>query len=226
METSRLIEQLAADNAPVQCLRCPSRRAAIWLALAAPYVALIVLLMSLRHDLATVAGDPWFLIEQTATLATATAAAYAAFAITVPGYDRRILLLPAAGFVFWVGTLCLGSFAELMRDGTTVLSSHHDWFCVRWIMTVGFVPAIIMAVMLRRGAPMAPYSAAALGGLAAAAIGNFGLRLFNPEEVGVLMLFWHTGALVTVSLIAGWLGRMFMTWHSATAPLRRTIAAG
>ena len=226
MNPDLLIERLAADNAPVRCLRCPMTRTATWLALAAPYVALVVLAMSPRADLAAVTHDWRFLIEQAAALGTAIAAACAAFAITVPGYDRRILLLPALPFLVWLGSLGLGSAEELLRHGFASLWVEHDWFCVRWILTTAAVPALILAVMLRRGAPMAPYTAAALGGLAAAALGNFGLRLFNAEDVGVLMLVWHSGTVIAVSLVAGWAGRQWMCWRTATGALRKRLAVG
>ena len=226
MDTNLLVERLAADSTPVRCLRCPATRTARWLALAAPYVALVVLLHSPRADLAVLAGDWRFLLEQAASLATAIAAAYAAFAATVPGYDRRVLLLPVLLLVVWVGSLALGCASESLRDGIAALVEHRDWFCVRWILTIAAVPAIAMAIMLRRGAPMAPYVAAALGGLAAAALGNFGLRLFNAEDVSLLMLVWHVGTVVAVSVLAGWAGRHWISWRAAVGALRQRLAAG
>jgi hypothetical protein len=225
MDTNLLIARLAADKTPVRCLLCPWKRTATWLAIALPYVALVIWLKSPREDLATVIGHPRYLLEQTAAILTAIGAAWAAFSITVPGTSRRALALPAAFFVLWLSTLCWGCAHEWLRDGMTSLLHEHDWFCVRWILTGGAVPAIALAVMLFRGAPMAPYSAAALGGLAATALGHFAVRVFLAEDVSVVMLVWHGSTLVLASILAGWVGRQLISWRKTTGAVRRTLAA-
>ena len=225
MDTNLLIDRLATDCAPVQCLRCPATRASTWLAIAAPYVALMQF-VSPGANFAAMLDDPRFLIEQTAALLTTIAAAFAAFAVTVPGYDRRILLLPVPPLIVWLAALAVGSADEWLRDGFAGLWLRGEWFCVRWILTIGSAPAFIMVFMLRKGAPMAPFATAALGGLAAASLGQFGLRLFHAEEVTVLMVVWHVGAVIAISALAGWAGRHWINWRTSTAALRRKFAAG
>ncbi len=95
METDKLIQKLAAGAGPVRPLASPWARTALWLAVALPYIALVVAVISPRADLLSKLADARFLIEQIAALATGIAAAMAAFASTVPGYDRKVLLLPA-----------------------------------------------------------------------------------------------------------------------------------
>ncbi|MGH7247712.1 MAG: NrsF family protein, partial [Pseudomonadota bacterium] len=70
MNTDGLIEHLAQSCKPVRPLPPPWIRTATWFALAAPYAAVIVLLMSPRPDLAAKLADPRFLIEQAAALLT------------------------------------------------------------------------------------------------------------------------------------------------------------
>jgi hypothetical protein len=50
-----------------------------------------------------------------------------------------------------------------------------------------------MTVMLQRGAPLTPHVTAALGGLAAAGIGNCGVRVIHPEDVSIMLVVWHIG---------------------------------
>jgi len=78
-----------------------------------------------------------------------------------------------------------------------------DWFCLPAIVLVGTVPAIAMAVMLRRGAPLTPKITAALGGLAAAGLGNFGLRLFHPQDSSLMVLVWQMGSVLLLTLLCG-----------------------
>ena len=96
METNKLIARLAADATPVRPLAAPWVRMLVWLAISLPYVAAVVLLMPPEVNLAQALRDKQFLVEQAATLATAGMAAIAAFGSVIPGYDRRLFLLPLA----------------------------------------------------------------------------------------------------------------------------------
>jgi hypothetical protein len=80
-----------------------------------------------------------------------------------------------------------------------------------------------MAVMLRRGAPLAPHLTAALGGLAAAALASFALR-FISQEPSVFVLVWHIGTVVLFSMVAGWVGRNLLNWRSVLTAARRAEA--
>jgi hypothetical protein len=220
MDTGKLIEVLAEAGGPVRRLPNPWRRTAAWLILAMAYVALVVFVMSPRNDLAVKFLQSRFAIEQAAALATGIAAAVAAFATVIPGYDRRILLLPVIPAVVWLGSLGEGCIEQWIRSG---LSLQSDWFCLPGILLVGAIPAIAMAAMLRRGAPLAPHLTAALGGLAAAGIGNFGLRLFHAEDASLMVLVWQVGTVVVLTACAGSAGGALLDWRSLTADLRQRI---
>src|SRR5215470_6462162 len=116
MDTDELIEHLAESRERVQRLPPPWIRAAIWLALSAPYVVAVVLAMPPRADLAVKLGDPRFLVEQIAALLTGVTAAVAALATTIPGFDRRIVLFPVLPLAVWLLSLgqgCLQDWIEL-----------------------------------------------------------------------------------------------------------------
>jgi len=225
METDKLIQRLAETSNPISRLSPPSIRAALWLALAIPYVALVVLVMSPRSDLLAKLSDSAYVVEQVAALATGVTAALAAFASIVPGFDRRVLLLPILPLAVWLaslGTGCLRSWFQFGPDG---LSLQPDWFCFPAIILVGMVPAIAMAFMLRRGAPLTPHLTTALGGLAAAGLGNFGLRLFHPQDASIMVLVWQMGTVFVLTALAGWAGRFLLDWRVLTENLRRRTAA-
>ena len=150
MNTDELIERLAQTLEPVSRLRPPAARTALWLGLGIPYVALVVVVMSPRSDLFAKLSDPRYLIEQSAALATGITAGLAAFASIVPGFDRRILLLPLFPFSIWLGSLGLGCLESWLQFGPDGLSLNPDWFCFPAILLVGVVPAIAMALMRRR----------------------------------------------------------------------------
>jgi hypothetical protein len=224
METETLIQRLAQSSDPVARLPRPSTRSALWLALAIPYVALVVLVMSPRSDLVAKLSDTAYVVEQVAALATGITAGLAAFASIVPGFDRRILLLPVLPLAAWFGSVglgCVRSWAQLGPDG---LSLQSDWICFPAIVLVSMVPAIALAVMLRRGAPLTPHLTAALGGSAAAGLGNFGLRLFHPQDASIMVLVWQMGTVFILTVLAGWSGRLLLNWRLLTDTVRRRIA--
>lgn len=222
METDRLIQQLAKGSGKTPRLSPPSTRTATWLLLVVPYVALVAIMMTLRSDLTTKLAEPTYLIEQIAALATGIAAGFAAFASTVPGFDRRVLLLPALPLGGWLGSLSLGCLRTWLVNGPDGLSIHPDWLCFPAIVLTGAVPAVVIALMLRRGAPLTPHLTTALGGLAAAGLGDFGLRLFHPQDASAMVLVWQIGTVFLLTALAGWLGAFLLNWRILAGNIGRS----
>jgi hypothetical protein len=210
VRTSDLIDRLVEDAKPVRRLPHPAIRAATWLCAALPFVTLVVLVMSPRPDLAAKLTETRFLIEQAAAFATAIAAAIAAFTFSVPGIDRRWALLPAAPLGLWVASLAAGCVADWLNFGAEGLRLTPDLACFPSIALVGAAPAIAIVVMLRRGAPLAPFLTMALAGLAAAALGNFGLRFFHAQDAGLMVLVWQFGSVGLLAALVGVFGRHFV----------------
>ena len=226
MDTDRLIERLAGKADPVRRLAVPWVRTAVWFAIAVPYVALIVVMMRPRGDLSAKLSDFRFLLEQAAALSMGIAAAAAAFASIIPGYDRRIALLPLAPLSVWLASLGEGCVQAWMRDGAGGLSFTSDFVCIPAIALVGTLPALAMAVMLRKGAPLRPHVSAALGGLAAAGLGNFGLRLFHHQDASLMVLVWQMGTVFMLTMLIGSAGRLLLDWRPLVANVRRNLNAG
>jgi hypothetical protein len=214
MGTEKLIQRLTDSAYPVSPLPAPWIRVILWLSVSVPYIVLVVYVMSPRADLMAKAVEARFLIEQGAALATGIAAAIAAVACTIPGYSRKILILPMLSLAVWLGALgqgCLSAWAQFGADGLFVKP---DWYCFPAIVLVGSIPAVTMTAMLRRGAPLMPHTAVALGGLAAAGLGNFGLRLFHPQDASVMVLIWQFGTVAILACAAGACGHYLLNWRS------------
>jgi hypothetical protein len=96
-------------------------------------------------------------------------------------------------------------------------------FCFPAILLVGAVPAIAMAIMLRRGAPLTPHITSALGGLAAAGLGNFGLRLFHSQDASPMVLVWQVGTVFILTAMAAWAGHHLLNWRSIIATARSNV---
>jgi hypothetical protein len=71
--------------------------------------------------------------------------------------------------------------------------------------------------MLRRAAPLAPVLSVGLGGLAAAALADFGLRLFHTQDASLMVLVWQVGTVTLLTALSAVLGRWVVRWrHLAT----------
>jgi len=162
-------------------------------------------------------ADRRFLLEEAVLLATALTAALAAFASVVPGYDRRILLIPLLPLAVWLASLGEGCWRNWVALGADGLTLRTDWDCLPPAILIGIVPAIAMVVMLRRGAPLLPRISIALGALAVAALANLGLRLFHVGDASVMVLFWHLGGAAVLVGIGALAGRRVLYWRHVAA---------
>lgn len=173
---------------------------------------MFVLVMSPRKDLAAVLGHLSFIIEQLAALATGITAGFAAFASVVPGYNRRVLLWPLVPVAIWLSSVGGGCAAAWIQGGAAGLTLRSDWACLPAIALIGAIPAVVIALMLRRGAPLSPHLTAALGGLAAAGLGNFGLRFCHAEDASLMVLVWQIGSVLLLTAAATIVGRRILGW--------------
>jgi hypothetical protein len=169
METNDLIARLAAESTPVRRLPTPWLRGLLWLAISAPYVAMVVILGPMPSNLAPMSRDAQFLIEQAATLAIASRPS-AAFTAP-PGYTGGFYccLVPFAAWSrLWARAAC-----GLIKLGAPGLELRPDQ------LPVGGVDrhAGVAMVITQRGTfvPTREHrTRRACGGGAT----NFGLRLF------------------------------------------------
>jgi hypothetical protein len=221
-DTDGLIRSLAEKIEPVRTLPHPWIRTAAWLTLSVSYMAIVVFVMTPRHDLTLKMADSRYIVEQISALTVGIAAAAAAFATIIPAYSRKFLMLPLIPLAVWLGTLGHGCIQDWIHLGPGGLSIQPDWMCLPAIAFIGAVPAIAMSVMLRRGAPLTPHLTSALGGLAAAGLGSFGLRLTESQDASIMVLVWQVGSVVLLSALAAAAGRYLLNWRSITGASENT----
>lgn len=214
MVTELFIRRLAASARPVLPLAPPWRRVMIWFFLAVPMVALIVLAFSLRPDLGARVTEWRYVVEQASALATAVLAAWAAFSMTIPGSSRGRVWMALLPLAIWISVVLQGCLADAFEHGWSRIPFQADWVCLPMIAAVGAWPAIVMVVMLRRGAPLTPNRTIAMGALASAGLGNVALRLFHAQDVSLTVLVWHVGSALLLATIASWAGPTLLRWRS------------
>ena len=118
--------------------------------------------------------------------------------------------------VLWIGIVGVGCLQDWIHLGSQGLEFETDWACLPGIMMVGR-SGIAMAAMLRRGAPVAPVLSVGLGGLAAAALADFGLRLFHMQDASLMVLVWQVGSVALLTTLSALGGRRLGRWRHRTA---------
>ena len=216
-DTEQMIQGLARSVRPVRRLPGPHIRAAVWLVISLSYITAILILMPADHHILAQLSNPSFAVEQAATLCTGVAAAIAAFITIIPGCAPRWGALPLFPLSIWLASLAPACMQEFSQIGLHAFLKPHSLWCVPAMVLFGAVPAVVMVVMIRRGAPLTPHLTAALGGLAAAGIGNLGVRLVHPEDVSVMLIVWHIGGVMGLAALAASAGRLLLNWRSITA---------
>lgn len=206
-------------------LRTPLARLGLWLLVALPYAALLLLVFRdhAAPGLAEVMASPRYLVEQSAALLTAFTAAYAAFVSLVPGGDRKILWLPLLPLALWLASIGQGCVEDWLRLGSAALSVRLDTGCLTPMLLIGAVPAGVMIAMLRRGAPLMPRLSFVLGGLAVAGLVNFVLQLFHAGDLTIMILVWHVGLVLVVAAMAGWVGPRLLGWSRVHGAARTAL---
>lgn len=212
-ETRHLIDQLAARAEPVRPLTSPLRRTLAWSALAAVMIGMIVWVYGVRAGLAADLSRPPVLVEWIASILTGLTAAYAVFQISVPGRSLRWMWLPLPPLLLWLGGLgwgCLHDRARLGADAFLVELVSSE--CTVAITMTSIPLGLLMLVMVRHAGVVRPAQTAMLVALSAAALSAAGVSLYHGGETALMVLLWHVGAVVVLSLACLLLGRPLFSW--------------
>lgn len=204
MKTEDLIQTLTARVEPVRPLRPPSLRLLAWLAMALPAVAVVALAMGLRQDLGQRLGEPMFDTRLVSSLVTSALAALAALMLGVPGRSKAWALAPLPSFLLWMVSLGRQCFLEVKGEAELEMLAGPHLHCLPDITVMIALPTIAMVSLVQRGAGFRRRLELALGGLAAAALGNTALSLAHPVDAGVLTLI---AQLVVIAVLSYFLGK-------------------
>lgn len=212
MNTDQLINRLVSEAQPVRRLIDPSRRAAMWVAIALVCVSFGLLYFGVRRDLATVSHSVTFWLRLALLVSTMWLAVTSSFRLAVPGRETQVWRR------WWpliaLGALVAVAVAEVVAGALTgdLGSPLRAWTCVRKVAFVGAVPATLSLFLINRAVPIEPQWSALLGILAAGAAGALTSELACPIASPLHMLLWHV-APVAVSVGIGLLiGSAILVW--------------
>ena len=193
-----LIDRLGTDLVPVRRLLPPWLRTAGWLLVV---VALAVgLLMHYGADpmLRRWAATPDLAWAGIGAVITAVSAAWAAFALGVPGRRAAWAWLPLPGALLWVGASGLGCLRTWIAPGTELAGVHQSADCLLFIISFSVPLSALLIVLLRRACPLRPVLTAVLIGLASAAASASLLEICHSFDAAATDLLTHALAVVVV----------------------------
>ncbi len=217
-DTSRLIDQLSARASPVKRMASPLRRTLVWLALALLVVAIIVSTFDVRAGWTRVMASPDATFEWATSLLTGMLAAYAVFQVSVPGRDARWAWLPLPIALLWAGGLCVGCVRDVVVGGGTGLAFNtHGMECMRAITLISIPMGLVLLLMVRHAGVVRPGRTALLAMLSAAALSSSAVSLIHDGgESSLMVLLWHVGAVLVLSLLSLLFSRRTFAWIGYT----------
>jgi hypothetical protein len=224
MNTDRVIDALAQDLAPAPPLASPWLRTAWWLLGAGVFLAAMTLAMASPSEVAMNMSDWPFVFYQAIAVLTGMMAAGATFASTVPGDSGRSVRLATVLAAFWAGSLAIGAAHEWTGNGVD-LAAPGEWGCVAMIALGGGFMALMLGLMLRRGAPLTPRRTIALAMLAGGGLANVGACVSHAHTISAVVLVWHGATVLTLVAAGAWAGRLVFSWNRSRR-LNRPLHGG
>lgn len=207
MNDDELIDRLSERATPVRRLGPPWQGALLWLVMAMALMAVAVSVSGFRHDIEERLGLMHEQVNLGFGLLTGILAAFAAFSLARPDGDRRWAWLPLLPALGWVAGMGLGCLVDLWQGGLAGLGMSTSLTCAKFILGFGIPMTGVMLWMVRHGALVRPVSVAAMAGLAAAAMASIGLTLLHHLDAAAMVLVWHGGSVLLVTLMARLWGR-------------------
>ncbi|HEY3947843.1 NrsF family protein [Phenylobacterium sp.] len=213
MRTPELIELLAADTRSVSPAAAPRRLALAALAGAGVALALVIVWLQPRPDLARAASGGFFWIKAAYTAALATAGFLATERLGRPGVSARSAALMALAVLALFETMAILQFAPMTDAARLGAIQGVSWtVCSRHIVMVAAPMTLICLLVLRRLAPTRPMAAGFAAGAFSGAVGATVYGLHCPEATFVFVGLWYTLGVLVSGLIGAVLGRFMLRW--------------
>lgn len=194
----RLIATLGAGLAPVRRLRPPWLRTLGWLGVVAAIAVALVARYGTAPMLARWAGAPDLGWAGLGAVLTAITAAWASFALGVPGRSTAWAWLPLPSALLWTGASGLGCLRAWIAPATHVASVPEAGDCLFFILGFSLPLSALLILLLRRACPLRPVLTAVLVGLASAAASASLLEICHAFDAAATDLLLHALAVAMV----------------------------
>jgi hypothetical protein len=210
----RLIAALGAGLAPVRRLRPPWLRTLGWLCVVAVIAVALIGRYGIAPMLARWAGAPDLGWAGLGAALTAVTAAWASFALGVPGRSRAWAWLPLPPALLWIGASGVGCLRVWIAPATQVASLPQAGDCLFFIIGFSLPLSALLILLLRRACPLRPVLTAVLVGLASAAASASLLEICHAFDAAATDLLLHALAVALVVGANAALGGRLLSAHA------------
>ena len=201
-----LIDRLGTELVPVRRLLPPWLRTAGWMLAVVAIAAVLLMHYGADPMLRRWAGTPDLGWAGLGAVVTAISAAWAAFALGVPGRRASWAWLPLPGALLWIGASGLGCLRTWIAPGTEIASMHQSADCLVFIIGFSIPLSALLIVLLRRACPLRPVLTAVLIGLASAAASASLLEICHAYDAAATDLLTHALAVAAVVAVNAAMG--------------------
>ncbi len=204
-----LIAQLAQHNMPRRAAP-PFLISLKWLAYAAAYFLIALLVSGTRPDLAAQFRHGEFLTETMFLLALIVASSVGASYLAFPDvYQKRWLArLPLLLFIVFMLFLLFA----LRADMPPAPQPLHSWQCTITIMLMAMLPAVSTLWAMRRFAAIQRGMAGSVAVLFAFSVSALWLRLHELNNSISHVIYWHYLPMLIFASVGWWLGKRVLRW--------------
>ena len=214
MKTDDLINQLGKQAKPVKPLRSPLMRAMMWLFVLSICMIAGIVIVGLRHDFFDMMMNPIFILEMTSLLIAGICASFATFQLSIPcekvnpitwallGISSLLLLTRMVICFIYATPESFMAYADGEIGIPVILDA----------LAMSIIPAIVLFILIKKGAPIRSGLTAVAGLLALASFAAMGCRSICPLNDPAYIILWQGLPLMILILIGLLLGRSALRW--------------
>ena len=205
-----LIGRLAQDTVAVKPVPHPYLLSLKWMAGAAAYLFLALVLSGLRPDLMLKLHEPWFVAEIAALVFIFVATSLSAALLAFPDlYQKRVIVFaPVLTFVLFLPVI----FCAWIADSPPAPHPVHSIECTFSITLVALLPAVWTLYAMRKFASTHSHWAGSIALLFAFSVGALWLRLYEQNDSILHVVEWHYLPMIVFGIVGLWLGKTLLKW--------------
>jgi hypothetical protein len=171
-------------------------------------LAMVLLLVGTRPDLAAAVTGAPFAYKLASMLALGLGGLFLASRAALPGTGRltALALVPAVALLAFRAATDNSGLSLMGNSDVSVQQ------CVTIILTVSLPPLVVLLWVMRAGAPTRPALAGAIAGILAGALGASAYALACKNDAGLFVALWYPLAILAMAALGAALGRRALAW--------------
>jgi hypothetical protein len=206
----QLIAGLSKDAQTVKPAPRPLLLGLKWLAAAAVYLLVALLIAGPRPDLLLEMHKPWFVAEIVLLLGILLSTAFSAAILSFPDLHQQRLAAFAPVWVFALFALTM-IFSWLADNPPSPLPVH-SFECTLSLLMFSLLPTAGIFYAMRQFASTHLHLSGIVAVLFAFSTGALWLRLHEQTDSITHLVDWHYLPMIAVAALGWWLGKLLLKW--------------